>query len=82
MRLETEVSDGGAGLSGGQVQRLLLARALYRAPRILFLDEATNQLDRQTERRVLSNLAALSITIVSIAHSANALEQSGRIIHL
>jgi ATP-binding cassette subfamily B protein RaxB len=82
MRLETAVSDGGAGLSGGQVQRLLLARALYRAPRILFLDEATNQLDRQTERRVLSNLAALSITIVSIAHSANALEQSGRIIHL
>jgi ATP-binding cassette, subfamily B, bacterial CvaB/MchF/RaxB len=82
MRLETAVADGGAGLSGGQVQRLLLARALYREPCLLFLDEATNQLDRQTERRVLSNIAALGITIVSIAHSAEALLQSGRVIHL
>lgn len=82
MRLETPVADGGAGLSGGQLQRLLLARALYREPRLLFLDEATNQLDRQTERRVLANLAALGITIVSIAHSAEALQQSGRPIHI
>ncbi len=82
MRIETPVADGGAGLSGGQVQRLLLARALYHDPRLLFLDEATSQLDQRTERRVLSNIAGLGITIVSVAHGAEALRLSGRPIHL
>ncbi len=82
MRLETPVADGGAGLSGGQVQRLLLARALYREPRVLFLDEATSQLDQRTERRVLVNLAGLGMTIVSVAHGAEALRLCGRPIHL
>jgi ATP-binding cassette, subfamily B, bacterial CvaB/MchF/RaxB len=68
MKLATRVCDGGAGLSGGQIQRLVLARALYRQPRVLFLDEATNQLDAETERQVLANLRSLGITIVSVAH--------------
>jgi ATP-binding cassette, subfamily B, bacterial CvaB/MchF/RaxB len=78
LRLETTLDDGGTGLSGGQVQRLLLARALYREPRVLFLDEATSQLDERTERRVLTNLAGLSATIVSIAHGVQAIGLGGR----
>ncbi len=68
----TPVESVNNALSGGQVQRVLLARALYREPAILFLDEATAHLDRETERRVWQNLTALDCTIVSIAHGANA----------
>lgn len=82
MRLATRVADGGSGLSGGQVQRLLLARALYRGPRVLFLDEATNQLDPQTERHVLANLRTLGITIVSVAHGDHAADDGWRRIGL
>ena len=56
MQTETLIGDAGAGLSGGQIQRLALARALYRRPRILFLDEATSHLDVETEKRVLRNI--------------------------
>ena len=82
MNIQTPIGDDGAGLSGGQVQRILLARALYRQPRILFLDEATSHLDKDTETRVLSNLRALGITMVSVAHGENALALSGRQIRL
>jgi ATP-binding cassette subfamily B protein RaxB len=69
-------------LSGGQVQRLLLARAIYRRPRILFLDEATSHLDVDTEARVLQNLRDLGITTISIAHRQAIIEQATRIIRL
>ncbi len=82
MNIQMPVGDGGAGLSGGQVQRILLARALYREPRVLFLDEATSHLDKDTETRVLDNLRALGITMVSVAHGENALALSGRQIRL
>jgi len=82
MRAETLVGDNGAGLSGGQLQRLALARALYRKPRILFLDEATSHLDVGTERRVLRNLAKLDITIISVAHRPDAIALAGHVIKL
>ena len=82
MTVHTLVADGGAGPSGGQVQRILLARALYRFPRVLFLDEATSHLDRATEQTVLDNLSSLEMTIVSVAHRDNALARGGRIIQL
>ena len=82
LRLETPLTDGGSGLSGGQLQRLMLARALYPEPRVLFLDEATSQLDERTECRVLGNLARLGITIVSIAHGPQAIRLGGRPIYL
>jgi ATP-binding cassette subfamily B protein RaxB len=82
MKLETQISDMGKNLSGGQVQRLVLARALYRKPAILFLDEATSHLDVVTERRVLQNINDLGITVVSVAHRPDAIERAAQIIRL
>jgi ATP-binding cassette subfamily B protein RaxB len=82
MRLHTPICGARGGLSGGQMQRLLLARALYRVPRILFLDEATSHLDQATERIVLDNLDTLGITIISVAHRSNAVATASRIIEL
>ncbi len=82
MRTETLVGDNGTGLSGGQVQRLALARAIYRRPRMLFLDEATSHLDVDTERRVLQNIDRLNITVVSVAHRPDAIALAGQVITL
>jgi len=82
MALHTPLSGAGGGLSGGQAQRLLLARAIYRQPRILFLDEATSQLDHATECRVIENLGTLNVTRISIAHRSNALAAATRCIDL
>jgi ATP-binding cassette subfamily B protein RaxB len=82
MKLQTQVSDMGKNFSGGQVQRLVLARALYRKPAILFLDEATSHLDVTTERQVLKNIAELNITIVSVAHRPDLIDRAQQIICL
>jgi ATP-binding cassette subfamily B protein RaxB len=82
MKLQTQVSDMGKNLSGGQVQRLLLARALYRRPAILFLDEATSHLDVDTERRVLQNISESGSTIVSVAHRPDVIDRAQQIIRL
>lgn len=68
MRYETLLLDRGASISGGQRQRLALARALVRKPAILLLDEATSALDAVTERRVQESLASLQCTRIVIAH--------------
>ncbi len=82
MTLYTLLGDAGSSLSGGQQQRLLLARALYRSPRILFLDEATSHLDIDTERRVLDRLANSGMTIISVAHRPDVLARADRVIEL
>ena len=81
-RLETRIGDLGRSLSGGQRQRLLIARALYRRPRLLLLDEATSHLDLETERRVVRNLAGLTMTRVLIAHRPETLARADRVIEL
>jgi ATP-binding cassette, subfamily B, bacterial CvaB/MchF/RaxB len=82
MMLHTLVGDSASSLSGGQRQRILLARALYREPRMLFLDEATAHLDVDTERRLLDKLADSGITMISVAHRPEVLARADRVIEL
>ncbi len=62
------VGDMGSVLSGGQKQRIFLARALYRQPRVLFMDEGTANLDPQLEEQILGDLKNLGITQIMVAH--------------
>src|SRR5918993_1223206 len=68
MTYNSLVGDMGSSLSGGQKQRVLLARALYRDPRILFLDEGTAHLDIDNERFINDSLRQLRMTRISVAH--------------
>ena len=62
------VGDMGSNLSGGQIQRLLLARALYQTPCVLFMDEATSHLDKDNETKISEQIQHLPITRIMIAH--------------
>jgi ATP-binding cassette, subfamily B, bacterial CvaB/MchF/RaxB len=68
MTYNSLVGDMGSSLSGGQKQRVLLARALYRRPKILFLDEGTAHLDVANERHIQQSLKHLEMTRISVAH--------------
>jgi ATP-binding cassette subfamily B protein RaxB len=68
MTYNSLVGDMGSSLSGGQKQRVLLARALYRNPRILFLDEGAAHLDSENEKFINEGLRKLQITRISVAH--------------
>ena len=82
MGYNTLIGDMGAALSGGQKQRILLARALYKQPRILFLDEATSALDVQRERAVNEAIRSLKLTRVVIAHRPETIASADRVIVL
>lgn len=77
-----QVGDMGASLSGGQRQRILIARALYRKPRILLLDEGTANLDLACEAEIIERLRRLEITIICVAHRARALEVADEVYEL
>ncbi len=82
MGMHTVLSEGSAALSGGQVQRLLLARALAGMPKILFLDEATSALDNRTQAWVTSSLAAMAMTRLVIAHRLSTVQKADLILVL
>lgn len=82
MNYHTLVGDMGSSLSGGQKQRVILARALYRQPRILFMDEATSHLDVVNESMVNGNIKQLDITRVIVAHRPETVRSAGRQINL
>ena len=82
--LETTVGENGVKLSGGQLQRIGIARALYSKPNILILDEATNALDLETQDFVIKNIYSEmeKKTILSISHDINSLKKCSKIFKL
>ena len=82
MQYNTLVGDMGTVFSGGQKQRILLARALYREPRILFLDEATSHLDVVRERAVNEAVRKLNLTRVIVAHRSETIASADRVVKL
>lgn len=76
------IGDMGTTLSGGQKQRVILARALYREPRLLFLDEATSHLDVTRERLVNDAVQELGITSIIIAHRPETIASADRVLTL
>ncbi|EKY30523.1 ABC transporter, ATP-binding protein [Brevundimonas diminuta 470-4] len=82
MRADTLIGDMGSTLSGGQKQRLLLARALYKRPRILMLDEATSHLDLARESEINQVLKMKAITRIVVAHRQETIAAADRVFHL
>lgn len=82
MGMHTVISEGGGGISGGQRQRLLIARAVAPKPRILMFDEATSALDNVTQKQVSEALDSLKCTRIVIAHRLSTIRQCDRIIVL
>ena len=82
MQYLTLVGHMGSTLSGGQRQRLMIARAVYRRPRILLLDEGTAHLNDALQREVLSNLAGLGVTMIAVTHDPRVLECADRCVRV
>ncbi|MDM5178908.1 peptidase domain-containing ABC transporter [Massilia sp. DJPM01] len=82
MGYETIIADMGSSLSGGQKQRVLLARALYKRPKILVMDEATSALDVALESEVNTAIAALDMTRIIVAHRPQTIASARRLIAL
>ncbi|MEY2990430.1 MAG: hypothetical protein RLZZ163_1346 [Actinomycetota bacterium] len=82
MRLHTIVSEGGTTFSGGQVQRLMIARALLGSPKIILFDEATSALDNETQATVSESVARTNATRLVIAHRLSTVQDADKIIVL
>lgn len=82
MGMNTLISEGTGGISGGQRQRLMIARAIAPKPKILMFDEATSALDNLTQKKVSESLDTLKCTRIVIAHRLSTIRQCDRIIVL
>jgi ATP-binding cassette subfamily B protein RaxB len=82
MGLDTACGENGSTFSGGQRQRILIARALYRQPKILILDEGTANLDEENEASILNYINKMKMTVISVAHRKKAIDTSDRIIEI
>ena len=81
MKYNTYVGDMGSTLSGGQLQRIFLARALYRNPKILYLDEATSNLDVENEKAIASHIKRLAITRIIVAHRPETVASADKVVN-
>ncbi|MCU0518167.1 MAG: NHLP bacteriocin export ABC transporter permease/ATPase subunit [Oscillatoria sp. Prado101] len=79
MGMHTVISEGGTNISGGQRQRLLIARALVLKPKILIFDEATSALDNRTQATVSESLESLRVTRIVVAHRLSTIRHADRI---
>ena len=84
LKYSTQIGPDGVGLSQGQKQRILIARAIYKNPQYIFLDEATNALDAENERVIVENLHDfyLGRTVVVVAHRLSTVKDADQIIVL
>jgi ATP-binding cassette, subfamily B, bacterial CvaB/MchF/RaxB len=82
MNYNSLIGDMGSSLSGGQKQRILLARALYRQPKILVMDEGTAHLDVDNEKFINENLRKLNITRISVAHRPEIMNGADKILRI
>ena len=80
MGMHTMISEGQGGISGGQKQRLMIARAVAPKPKILIFDEATSALDNKTQRQVSEALDSLHCTRIVIAHRLSTVRNCDRIL--
>jgi ATP-binding cassette subfamily C protein len=82
MQMHTVVAEGGGAFSGGQKQRLMIARAIVHRPKIIFLDEATSALDNKTQAIVTESMNKLAATRIVIAHRLSTVVNADRICYL
>ena len=81
----TNIGEKGTRLSGGQIQRLSIARALYKDPKILILDEATSSLDTENEEKIIETINLIKKedkTMIIVSHKSSALKYCNRIFNL
>ena len=78
--MQTLVTEGGGGVSGGQRQRLMIARAICGRRRILMFDEATSALDNKTQKHVSDSLDSLNCTRIVVAHRLSTVRHCDRIL--
>ena len=82
LKYDTKIGPDGIGLSQGQRQRILIARAVYKNPDFIFLDESTNALDAQNERKIVENLQSFyrGRTVVVVAHRLSTVKDADQIV--